>query len=169
MPRLFFALTFPALLLALFLTGCASPSYHYQYVPGRTASLTDGLATAPASAPPAVQAAVAAGNRIAGLPYQYGGGHGPGLDTGYDCSGATSYILRAAGRLEASTTSTGFRSYGRSGEGKWISLYARRGHVFLVVAGLRYDTGWGTGARGPRWTTVSRPAKGAVIRHPTGL
>ncbi len=167
MPRL--ALALLSLFAVLFLSGCASPSYEYRYVPGRTAMVQDGFAFAPPSAPPAVHAAVAAGNRIAGLPYQYGAGHGAGIDSAYDCSGATSYVLRSAGLLRGSTTSTGFRSYGRSGEGKWISLYARRGHVFLVIAGVRFDTGWGTGARGPRWTTVNRPAKGAVIRHPSGL
>lgn len=166
MPRL--ALLF-AMPLAIFLSGCASPSYQYRFIPGRTATVQDGIATAPASAPPAVQAAVAAGNRIAGLPYEYGGGHGSGIDSGYDCSGATSYLLRAAGRLDSPMPSTGFRRYGSSGEGKWISIYARKGHVFLVVAGVRFDTGWGAGSHGPRWTTANRPAKGAVIRHPTGL
>ena len=60
----------------------------------------------------------------------------------FDCSGATSYVLRAAGRLRDSVPSEGFRHYGESGPGRWISVYARDGHVFLVVAGLRFDTGW---------------------------
>jgi hypothetical protein len=153
----------------LLLAGCSGPSYVYRYVPGKTATLSDGRAIAPPAAPPAVQAAVAAGNRIAGLPYAYGGGHGRGIDSGYDCSGASSYVLREAGLLGEATTSTGFRRYGERGEGEWISIYARRGHVFLVIAGVRFDTGWGEGARGPQWTTQGRPASGAVIRHPTGL
>src|SRR5712672_1081749 len=82
---------------ALLLAGCSSPSYVYRYVPGKTASLSDGQAIAPPSAPEAVHAAIAAGNRIAGLPYCYGAGHGRGIDTAYDCSGASSYVLREAG------------------------------------------------------------------------
>ena len=157
----------PALLAV---AGCAGPApYVYRYVPGRTAELRDGCAIAPPEAPDAVQAAIAAGNRIAGLPYVWGGGHGRSIDSGYDCSGSASYVLQATGRLDGSMPSVAFRRYGESGEGKWISLYARRDHVFLVVAGLRFDTGWGDGPRGPHWTTRGRPTNGSVVRHPPGL
>lgn len=151
--------------------GCAGPApYVYRYVPGRTATVSNGIAIAPPKAPRRVKAAIAAGNRIAGLPYARGGGHGRGIDTAYDCSGATSFVLQAAGAMRGTTTSTGFRKYGRSGPGKWITVYARKGHVFLSVAGLRYDTGWGGAqSQGPRWTTRTRPAKGCVLRHPPGL
>ena len=44
----------------------------------------------------------------------------------------------------------------------------RPGHVFMTVAGLRLDTGWGGGRTGPRWKPMSRPAKGHVMRHPDG-
>jgi hypothetical protein len=168
MPRPFVFL--PSLILALLLlAGCESPRYDYRYVPGKTAALSNGVAIPPPEAPEPVMAAIAAGNRIAGLPYRYGGGRGAGVDSGYDCSGAASYVLRGAGLLRGTTTSRGFRSYGEPGEGEWISVYARRGHVFLVVAGLRFDTGYTRGAEGPQWTTLSRPADGAVIRHPRGL
>ena len=156
----------------LFLAGCAGPPpYVYDYVPGKTAVLENGYAVAPPSAPADVQAVVAAGNRITGLPYGFGAGHADAFDTAYDCSGATSFILQAVGKLDEPTTSGGFRHYGRRGEGDWISIYARRGHVFVVVAGLRFDTAWtGSGAaRGPRWTTRSRPTRGYVVRHPAGL
>jgi hypothetical protein len=162
-------LAFASLIALGLLSGCSGPSYVYHYVPGKTATLEDGHAVAPPAAPAVVQAAVAAGNRIAGLPYCYGAGHGRGLDTAYDCSGAASYVLHEAGLLGEATTSNAFRHYGSSGEGEWISLYARRGHVFLVVAGVRFDTGWGEGPRGPQWSIQSRPAIGAVIRHPAGL
>jgi hypothetical protein len=66
-------------------------------------------------------------------------------------------------------TSRGFRKYGRKGEGDWISVYARKDHTFLVVAGLRFDTGYTGAPKGPRWTTKSRPAKGSVVRHPPGM
>lgn len=166
---------FPFALLAtlaavVFLCGCAGPApYHYRYVRGKTATVRNGYAVAPPRAPAAVRAAIDAGNRIAGLPYRYGGGHGEGPCNAYDCSGAASYVLRGAGRLRSSCPAIAFRHYGASGKGKWISIYARRDHVFLVVAGLRFDTGWGHGVEGPKWTTLSRPATGCVIRHPEGL
>ena len=162
-------------LLLLGLAACAGTPepYVYRYVPGRTATVGDnGTAVAPAKAPDEVRAAIAAGNRIAGLPYAYGGGHRT-ADTvagGYDCSGATSYVLAAAGALPGGTmASDEFRRYGASGPGDWISVYARRGHVFLVVAGLRFDTGWTKQPSGPHWTTRSRTADDCVLRHPPGL
>ncbi|MEO7318868.1 MAG: peptidoglycan endopeptidase [Chthoniobacteraceae bacterium] len=158
------------LLAALFLAGCAGPApYVYRYVPGKTATLRDGYAIAPPEAPEPVQTAIAAGNRIAGLPYAWGGGHARSIDSGYDCSGSASYLLQAAGRLNSAMPSKAFRRYGESGPGEWISIYARRDHVFLVVAGLRFDTGWVKGTRGPQWSTKSRPTKGAALRHPRGL
>jgi hypothetical protein len=158
------------LLAGLLLVGCAGPEpYVYRHVPGKTAILNGTYAIAPPDAPDAVHAAIAAGNRIAGLPYAWGGGHRHSIDAGYDCSGSASYLLQAAGRLNGAIPSKSFRHYGESGPGKWISIYARRDHVFLVVAGLRFDTGWGHGPRGPQWTTKSRPTNGAVVRHPAGL
>ena len=169
-------LALPLLAAALFTSGCAGPGrYTYEYVPGRTATVaSDGTATIPPRAPEAVAAAIEAGNRIAGSSYSYGGGHGgdgAGGGGGFDCSGSASYVLRATGRLRGSMPSEGFRHYGESGPGQWVSVWARRGHVFLVVAGLRFDTGWngGGGNSGPRWSEGSRPADGYVIRHPEGL
>ena len=157
---------------AVFITGCAdTPPYVYQYVPGKTARVaSDGQATVPPRAPEAVYRAISAGNEITGSAYVYGGGHGSNSG-GFDCSGSASYVLRATGRLRGTMTSDEFRHYGESGAGRWMSVYARDGHVFLVVAGLRFDTGWtgGHGNTGPRWTTRSRPADGCVIRHPAGL
>ena len=120
----------------------------------------NGYAVAPPHAPAAVHAAIDAGNRIAGLPYRYGAGHTLEPSGAYDCSGAASYVLRGAGCLKRPMPAKTFRNYGCGGKGKWISIYARRDHVFLVVAGLRFDTGWGRGASGPKWTTLNRPAKG---------
>ncbi len=153
----------------LFLTGCSTHGYSYHYRPGKTATLVGSVAIAPPDAPDAVQAAIAAGNRIAGLPYRYGGGHGSGEDSGYDCSGSASYVLRGAGLLDDCMPSGGFRRFGRSGDGEWITIWARNGHVFMSVAGLRFDTGWHSQDEGPRWTTKSRPAGRYTLRHPPGL
>jgi hypothetical protein len=169
MPRFFLLV----LCTIVFLAGCGGGRGHgrytYHYIPGKTAIVRDGQAIAPAGAPRTVRAAIEAGNRIAGLPYCYGAGHTRELCTAYDCSGAASYVLCQAGLLDEPTTSTAFRNYGAHGAGRWITVYARNGHVFLVVAGLRFDTGWGEGAEGPRWTTHSRPIDGTTVRHPAGL
>lgn len=161
--------SFFALLAALFLTACSTNyRYQYHYVPGRTATLQDGQVIAPEGAPDRVHAAVAAANSIAGCCYTYGGGHGG--SQGFDCSGATSYVLRNAGMLQSDMPSSSFRRYGKSGtQDDWISVWARKGHVFLVIAGVRFDTGWHDGPEGPRWTTKSRPARGYVIRKPSEI
>ena len=160
----------PALAATALLSACGGPApYRYTYVPGKTAVVHQGRALVPASAPTRVKAVIEAGNEIAGLPYRRGGGHARLHDSAYDCSGATSFVLREAGLLQSAIPSTSFRGYGQGGQGGWISVYARKGHVFLVVAGLRFDTGYAGGAKGPRWTTLSRPVNGCVVRHPVGL
>lgn len=126
-------------------------------------------AAAPKDAPEAVKKAIEAGNRLIGKPYIYGGGHRRIEDVGYDCSGTASYVLHHAGLLDAPIASDEFRSFGKAGPGKWITLYARRGHVFTVIAGLRLDTGYNGQGEGPQWSDRSRPTKGAVMRHPDGL
>lgn len=157
-------------LAALVLAGCSTtPPYRYRYRPGYTATLWNGRAIAPESAPEAVKRAIQAGNEIIGRPYRRGGGHGGIYDSAYDCSGAASFALIRAGLLDSPMPSTAFRRYGERGPGKWITVYARKGHVFLVIAGLRFDTGWGRQAHGPQWLTRSRPTRGAVTRHPSGF
>lgn len=127
-----------------------------------------GTAQPPPGAPPAVGLVMAAGNAIAGLPYLYGGGHGGFKDTAYDCSGSISYALAAAGLVTSPMASGPFMSWGEPGPGKWITIYANPGHMFMVVAGWRFDT---TALRGggTRWTRTMRPTGGFVARHPPGL
>ncbi len=137
--------------------------------PGETATVgRDGLATAPASAPAVVQAIIAAGNRIATKPYIYGGGHGRWEDAGYDCSGSVSYALHGAGLLESSMPSGGFMNWGEAGPGRWVTIYANGGHMYMVVAGLRFDTS-GRASAGTRWQADMRPTSGYSVRHPPGL
>jgi hypothetical protein len=139
-----------------------------QTTPGARARLgSDGLAIAPASAPPAVQAVIAAGNKIAKKPYIYGGGHGQWEDAGYDCSGSVSYALHGGGMLRAPMPSGSFMHWGSAGPGQWITLYANGGHIFAVIAGLRFDTSGRSGA-GSRWQTDMRSSSGYAVRHPTG-
>lgn len=141
----------------------------YRFESGRTAMIKDGVAYAPRNAPAAVKRAIAAGNRLQGKPYKWGGGHAKLKDSGYDCSGSVSYVLREAGLMKGSGTSKSFFKYGKKGDGKWITLYIRNGHVFMTVAGLRLDTGGPGNESGPRWKTATRQGRGHVMRHPKGL
>jgi hypothetical protein len=134
----------------------------------RVATLVNGVARAPAGAPPKVRRVIAAGNKLQDKPYRYGGGHATFLDTGYDCSGTVSFALHGGRLLRAPLDSTGFETWGRAGRGGWITVYANAGHAYMVVAGLRLDTS-GTNGRGPRWQTAPRPSTGFVVRHPARL
>jgi hypothetical protein len=139
--------------------------------PGPNATLgADGKAIAPVGAPPEVVAVIAAANEIVGKPYRYGGGHGDWKDSGYDCSGSESYALHGADLVSRALNSTEFMSWGEPGRGTWITSYANSGHSFLVVAGLRFDTGYNdSSSSGPKWSTRMRPSRGYVKRHPEGL
>lgn len=133
------------------------------------ATIEDGLAVAPSDAPPEVKAAIEAGNEIATAPYKYGGGHGRRMrDTGYDCSGSMSYVLRKAGLLRRALASGGFTRYGEAGRGEWITTYANSGHSYMVIAGLRFDT-TSRKRTGNRWNTQRLSARGYTVRHPDGL
>jgi peptidoglycan hydrolase-like protein with peptidoglycan-binding domain len=140
-----------------------------QLAPGDTAQIgSDGLAIAPASAPPQVQAIIAAGNQIASKPYKYGGGHGKWNDSGYDCSGSVSYALHGAGLLEDALPSGDFTDWGDPGPGQWVTLYAKSSHIFMVVAGIRFDTS-GRTKNGTRWQADMRSTRGYTAVHPPGL
>jgi peptidoglycan hydrolase-like protein with peptidoglycan-binding domain len=136
---------------------------HSAPAPGHRSSGGGGLSGAAAI----VARAVAAGNRIATLPYRYGGGHGSFNDSGYDCSGSVSYVLHGAGLLSSPLDSTGLESYGAPGPGRHITIYANSGHAFMTIDGRRFDTGYG--GNGNRWASGSRPTAGYVVRHPPGL
>ncbi len=138
--------------------------------PGDKATVgSDGMAVAPASAPDAVKQMIAAGNKIAKTPYIYGGGHANfPEDKGYDCSGSVSYALWGAKLLKAPLVSGDFPNWGESGPGKWVSIYGNSGHVYMVVAGLRFDTS-GAKQDGSRWHKSSRPTSGYGVSHPKGL
>lgn len=166
------------MLLALFVLGgavsCstqvkARQPVSYQFQHGRTAMLKNGMAYAPRNAPVAVKRAIAAGNRLQDKPYKWGGGHARKNDSGFDCSGSVSYVLREAGLLRGSMPSSGYMKYGRRGYGRWITIYVRNGHVFMTVAGLRLDTGGPGNERGPRWRPETRQSRGHYVRHPAGL
>ncbi len=144
----------------------------------RARLLPNGLAAAPAGAPLAVKEIIAAGNQIAGKPYVYGAGHGLALSaisSAYDCSSSVEHLLYGA-RLLAVTDGAAsgmLESFGQPGPGRWVTLYASASHVFMYVAGLRWDThdaaGPGDGSAGIGWHPLVRSSAGFVARHPEGL
>jgi cell wall-associated NlpC family hydrolase len=130
--------------------------------------LPDGRAVAPRGAPQIVRDVINAGNVIAKTPYLWGGGHGSWSSVGYDCSGSVSFALAGAGLLDTPLTSGALAQWGAAGPGRWITIYANGGHVWMIVAGLRFDTG-GLRGSGTRWQPTSRSTAGFVARHPEGL
>ena len=120
----------------------------------------DGVAEAPANAPPAVKQAIAAGNAI--IDTFYSQERRPGMLTqvqdSYDCSGSTDFVLWNAGLADppynqnpaivgnstaVATSSSVLIAYGRPGPGKWVTAYSGsggEGHEFIEVAGLVLDT-----------------------------
>ena len=182
-------LLFAALLVACLLVAAPAASAQSSSTSGGGASfvppppppekgaLVNGRVIAPASAPARVKRVIAFANQIVEKPYLYGGGHKPFergvLDRGYDCSGAVSHALRGGRFLRSPLPSGPFMSWGSSGPGRWITVYAHGGHAYIVVAGYRFDTsmrdpdapGPGTG---PRWSKSLRKSSSFVARHPRG-
>lgn len=141
-------------------------------VPGTTARFVDGLAAAPEGVPAAIQQIVWAGNEIVGLPYIYGGGHASFVSPGYDCSGTVSFALHGASLLNAPEDSSEMEGLGGRGDGRWVTIFANAGHVYMTVAGLRLDTSPAedpANLQGPRWRPLRQTNGGYVVRHPAGL
>lgn len=135
----------------------------------KATALPNGVALQPLQAPAAVLKIIEAGNAIARTPYKWGGGHGRWQDTGYDCSGSVSFALYFAGLLEGPRDSSGLMGWGKSGPGKWVTVYASPSHVYMEVAGVRFDTS-GAQVTGSRWQNDLRGRRsGFVARHPAGL
>ena len=138
--------------------------------PKRATLLANGQAVAPDNAPGAVVGAIKAANRIAKKRYCWGGGHKSFKKAKcYDCSGAVSYVLRGARIIKKPRTSVTLKSWGRRGQGRWITVYTNNQHAYIVVAGLRFDTA-NTGRNGPRWSKSLRSTRGKfAARHYSGL
>ena len=110
---------------------------------------------------------IAAGNEIATRPYVYGGGHGSFQSYGYDCSGSVSYALHGGGLISSPEDSSALESYGASGPGRYITIYANSEHAFMVVDGKRFDT-VAQAETGTRWSDSMTSTAGYVVRHPVG-
>lgn len=134
-----------------------------------SALLLNRTALSPPSAPDVIKGVISAANLIVGQPYRLGGGHGSWQSKGYDCSGAVSYALAGGGLLQTPLTSGQFMSYGSPGPGRWLTIYANPGHVYAVIAGLRWDTVGDASGSGPRWHPYDAYPRGFVARHIPGL
>jgi peptidoglycan hydrolase-like protein with peptidoglycan-binding domain len=147
----------------------AAPTGQVATPPPAVATIgADGLAVAPAGAPAAVVAIIQAGNEIAFMPYRFGGGHETWKDTGYDCSGSVSFALHGAGLLDTPLSSYDFPTWGATGPGQWVTIYANASHAYMIVAGIRFDTSASKNG-GSRWTAEPRSPAGYVAVHPAGL
>ncbi|HEY4280367.1 MAG TPA: D-Ala-D-Ala carboxypeptidase family metallohydrolase [Conexibacter sp.] len=158
--------------------GGGTPGGPLQLASGERARiLPNGLAAAPADAPQAVKAIIAAGNQINGKPYTYGGGHGiapTAVGASYDCSAGVSHLLAGAGLLHVTEDSSALMSFGKPGVGRWVTIYSDPGHVYMYVAGIRWDTSGFAGDTSPNagngWHSNVRPRRpGDAVRHPEGL
>jgi hypothetical protein len=59
-------------------------------------------------------------------------------------------------------------SWGQPGPGQWVTIYANEDHMYMVVAGLRFDTS-GASTAGSRWQSDARSSSGYTVVHPPGL
>lgn len=160
-------------------TGCGSTGGGVPVTAGpRARLLPSGTAAAPAGAPAEVKGIIAAGNQIVGKPYTYGGGHGTPLNevaSTYDCSSSVEHLLYGGRLLSVSydAPSGTLEAFGQPGPGRWVTIYASADHVFMYVAGLRWDThnaaGPDDGSAGIGWHPLVRESAGFVVRHPAGL
>jgi cell wall-associated NlpC family hydrolase len=142
-------------------------------VPGGDSIGGNGQLPIPQGVPEVIQRVIAGANAITDFPYVFGGGHASFVSNSYDCSGSVSYALAAGGLLSAPETSGSLESWGAAGPGKWITVYANAGHVYMYVniggRWMRYDTVGRSGVFASRWQPDIRSNAGFVARHWPGL
>jgi hypothetical protein len=142
-------------------------------VPGGDSIGGNGQLAIPQGVPEVVQRVIAGANAITDFPYVFGGGHASFVSNSYDCSGSVSYALAAGGLLSTPETSGTLESWGAPGPGKWITIYANAGHVYMYVniggRWMRYDTVGRSGVFASRWQPDIRSNAGFVARHWPGL
>jgi cell wall-associated NlpC family hydrolase len=129
----------------------------------------NGTIPIPTNVPEPIQRVIAGANAIADFPYVFGGGHASFVDNAYDCSGSVSYALAAAGLLSAPETSGELESWGAPGPGRYMTIYAATGHVYMYVDGIMYNTAGRSGVYASRWQVHGTDNTGFVARHWPGL
>lgn len=109
--------------------------------------------------------------------YSLGGGHGASIKSlkttqKLDCSSSSSLALYRAGMFNRSTAITSgefARSWGKAGQGEWLTVWANADHVFIVYKyggkTWRLDTGGPGGGKGPKLHQAGRSTAGFTPRH----
>jgi hypothetical protein len=160
--------------------------------PGTSSGLGESEGQSPATGsaptgnlPPRIQKMVTWCNSVSGqYPYAWGGGHASigfpsmgGLNgpsgkkvNGFDCSGAVSGALHAAGLLNHPLTSGELAAgWGAPGPGKIVTVYANPVHTFMRIGNAWFGTGHiGKGGGGPAWGNHDSTS-GYVPKHWPGL
>ena len=113
----------------------------------KATALPNGIALPPLEAPEEVKQIIEAGNVIAR---------------------SVSFALAADSLIDGPMASGPLMGWGEPGKGKWVTIYTHPGHVFMVVAGIRFDTS-GRQVTGSRWQNAMRSTSGFVARHRAGL
>ncbi|MFN2616122.1 MAG: peptidoglycan-binding protein [Thermoleophilaceae bacterium] len=105
--------------------------------------------------------------------YSWGGGHNASFSGPYDCSGAVSAVLHAAGLLNSPRVSGGFMHWGAPGPGA-VTIYANAGHVYMSILGHYFGTthanpgggaGWFKGGPRPGFAVVHVPFSQLHLRR----
>jgi len=95
--------------------------------------------------------------------YSWGGGHNSSFSGPYDCSGAVSAVLHAAGLLNSPLVSGGFMNWGAPGAGA-VTIYASPSHVYMSINGRFFGTSYANPGGGPGWFNGA-PRSGFVVVH----
>jgi hypothetical protein len=117
------------------------------------------------SAKEMIAAMIRMANRIDSKHYAYrwGGGHNASFSGPYDCSGAVSAVLHAAGLLKRPMVSGEFMHWGAPGPGA-VTIYANAGHVYMRIAGRYFGTTRMNPGGGAGWFPGA-PRSGFAVVH----
>ena len=114
-----------------------------------------------------IRAMIRMANRIDAkrYPYRWGGGHNASFSGPYDCSGAVSAVLRAAGLVDRPMVSGEYMRWGAPGKGA-VTIYANAGHVYMSILGRFFGTTGMNPGGGAGWFPGAPRAGFAVVHVP---
>ena len=146
----------------------ADPAPQQNSVPKTTPQPVPSFPSLPGgSAGDIIRALISAANKIDSKQYSYrwGGGHDSSFTGPYDCSGAVSAVLHAAGLLDRPMVSGDFTRYGAPGAGA-VTIYANAGHVYMSIKGRFFGTSRSNPGGGAGWFDGAPRAGFAVVHVP---
>src|SRR4051812_13892113 len=110
---------------------------------------------------------IAAANQIDSHHYAYswGGGHNSRFSGPYDCSGAVSAVLHAAGLISRPMVSGDFMHWGAPGRGA-VTIYANASHVYMSINGRFFGTSYSNPGGGAGWFRGGARPGFAVVHVP---